>query len=248
LSLSKAPEKFWMAGMPPTDLDFKTGDVLTMEHFDVEELRADGRSVSLIGHPPSGQPPLRVRWLSLERPEKATGRVVATRQDLLHQYTSGCDLFGLPDPFESLSKILQETVAGSRSIIHGDLNLENVLLGPGGLVWLIDFARTREGHTLFDFAHLEAEVIAHILAPQIESAQEYLDLLRDPTNSQFSNLYDLRLSLHSMANRCLFNPTQPREYRLASVLTCLGALKFTNLDRHAKHLLYLTAAFMLQEL
>jgi hypothetical protein len=58
----------------------------------------------------------------------------------------------------------------------------------------------------------------------------------------------LRLSLHTMANRCLFNPSQPREYRLASFLNCLGALKFTNLDRHARHLLYLTAAFTLQEL
>ena len=51
-------------------------------------------------------------------------------------------------------------VMSPRSIIHGDLNLENVLIGPGGMVWLIDFATTREGHPLMDFAHLEAEIIA----------------------------------------------------------------------------------------
>jgi hypothetical protein len=232
----------------PMQLSYKIGDVLTMQNLVVEELRVDGRSVSLIGHPPSGQPPLRVRWLSLEPPERATGRVVATRQDLLRQYTTGCDLFDLPDPFERLPKFLQETIAGSQSIIHGDLNLENVLLGPGGLVWLIDFAQTRDGHTLYDFAHLEAEIIAHIMAPHITSTQEYLDILRDPYNSQFSSLYSLRDAMQKIASRCLFNPSQPREYLLASALACLGALKFTNLDQHAKHLLYLSAAYTLREL
>jgi len=235
-------------GIAPAESRLAEGDLVMLRSLAVEELRADGRSLSLKGQPPPGQPPLRVRWLSLERPEGACGRVVATRQTLLRQYIAGCDLLGLPDPLERLPILLAETVTGSQSTIHGDLNLENVLVGPGDLVWLIDFAQTRDGHTLYDFAHLEAEIIAHILAPQIVSADEYLDLLQDPDNSPYAELYALRTALHEIAGRCLFNPSQPREYLLVSTLACLGALKFTNLDRHAKHLLYLTAAHTAQRL
>ncbi len=66
---------------------------------------------------------------------------------------------------------------GSQSIIHGDLNLENILLGPGDFLWLIDFAQTREGPPLFDFAHLEADLIAHVFAPRIDRVENYLALL-----------------------------------------------------------------------
>lgn len=40
-------------------------------------------------------------------------------------------------------------------------------------MWLIDFARTREGHTLFDFAHLGAEIVAHVLAVRADSAADF---------------------------------------------------------------------------
>ena len=163
----------------PSSLHLQVGERVTIRNFSSTELRSDGRSLSLRGFASPGHPPLRLRWLSLLRPEGATGRIVATRDDLLRQYAAGCNLYGLPDPFLRLPNWLAETLSGSQSTIHGDLNLENILVGPGNLVWLIDFAQTREGHTLFDFAHLQAEIIAHILAPQIASPEEYLSLLRN---------------------------------------------------------------------
>ena len=72
---------------------------------------------------------------------------------------------GLPDPLYRLPGLLKESISGTQSTIHGDLNLENILVGLGGFVWLIDFASTRDGHTLFDFAHLGAELIAHVTRP-----------------------------------------------------------------------------------
>jgi hypothetical protein len=45
-----------------------------------------------------------------------------------------------------------------------------------------------------------------------------------------------------MAGRCLFDAGQPREYQLALLVTCLGHLKFVNLERAQKERLYLTAA------
>lgn len=233
---------------PPAGLHLQVGQNLTLRGFSVAELRADGRSLSLRGQAQPGQPPLRVRWLSLERPEGATGRVIDTRATLLDEYTKGNDLFDLPDPCDRIPALLAETVSGGQSTVHGDLNLENVLVGPGDLVWLIDFSHTREGHTLFDFAHLEAEIIAHVLAPQIIDPGDYLDSLQAPETSPYAPLHDLRNAVHEIAAGCLFNPSQRREYQLASTLACLGALKFANLDRHAKHYLYLTAAHLAQSL
>ncbi len=124
---------------------------------------------------------------------------------------------------------------GSQSTIHGDLNLENILVGPGGLLWLIDFAQTRPGHPMSDFAHLRAEIIAHILAEQVSSPQAYLDGLRRDT-------YPLLTELDSLACQYLYDPTHPREYQLSVYLSCLGALKYVNLTDKARHFLYLSAA------
>jgi hypothetical protein len=212
------------------------GDVVEARNFAVAERRADGRSLSLVGRGRPGQPPLRLRWLSLRPPEHPrAARIVATRETLLREIVAGFDRHGLPDPLARLPGLLNESVAGTQSTIHGDLNLENILVGPGGFVWLIDFAETRDGHPLFDFAHLEAQIIAHVLAPQWRGAWPAAE---EP----------LRPALRAIASRCLFNPSQPREYDLALCLACLGALKYTNLDAHQKALLYLTAAHLTQSL
>ena len=165
--------------------------------------------------------------------------------DLLRSYVGGYDLLGLPDPLAKLPELLDETVQGTRSIIHGDLNLENILIGPGGMVWLIDFATTREGHPLMDFAHLEAEVIAHVIAPQVRDAKKFARILAEQSTAEHRALLS---SLHEIAFKCLANPSQPREYWLALYMSCLGALKYRNLDEKQKYYLYLTAAFLAQDL
>jgi hypothetical protein len=232
---------------PPGEIHLSKGDPVTLRGFPTVELRSDNRSLSLLGGGSPGAPALRVRWLGLGRVEGVTGRVVATRQTLLRKLIGGCELFGLSDPLDALPSLLEETISGSRSTIHGDLNLENILVGPGEMLWLIDFAQTREGHTLFDFAHLEAEIIAHLLAPHIQTRSAFIEMLANPSASPYARFYQLCTELHGMAFRCLANPSQPREYWLALSLSCLGALKFTNLDQHARDLLYLTAAFHLTE-
>ena len=162
---------------------------------------------------------MRVRWMGLNSPDNASATIVATRESLLRDYVAGFDLFGLPDPLLKLPTLLDERVMGTQSTIHGDLNLENVLVGPGGFVWLIDFAQTRNGHPLFDFAHLEAEIIAHIIAPQMSGEQWAMSIEQ---KSEISNYQLLITTLHSIASRCLFNPSQMREYQLALLWRVLG--------------------------
>lgn len=221
------------------------GDVITLRDFPLIEQRPDGMSYSLTGAANAGQPPLRIRINSPEQPRlsRQHWRIAGTRDTLLRSFVNGFDLFDLPDPLNVLAAVEHRSIRGTQSIIHGDLNLENVLAGPGAFVWLIDFASTREGHTLFDFARLETELVTQIAAPALPDAREFLAMLRQIDAGEGMNdagaLID---TARSLAWRCLFNPLQRNEYWLALTMTALGSLKFTNLSAHQRHLLYLTAA------
>jgi hypothetical protein len=167
-------------------------------------------------------------------PGGAVGRIVATRETLLRDLTAGFDLHGRPDPLARLPALLAENVTGSQSTIHGDLNLENVLVGPGGFVWLIDFAQTRDGHPLYDFAHLEAGLIAHVISPMVASDRDFLALLEPGAQP-------LLAALRGITSQCLFDPTAPREYELALLMACVGSLKYSNLEEGARRRLWLAA-------
>ena len=58
----------------------------------------------------------------------------------------------------------------------------------------------------------------------------------------------LRDTMFEIAAKCLSNPSYPREYHLVLYLSCLGALKYRNLEQNQKHLLYLTAASLVKTL
>ncbi len=219
----------------PARLSLHAGQVVLVHSFALGELRSDGRSLTLRGLPAAGEPALRLRWLSERPPANTPAHVTADRSALLARLVDGFELFGLPDPLARLPELLSQTVMGTRSIIHGDLNLENVLVGPGNFIWLIDFAQTRPGHPLYDFARLKAELIAQVLAPRVAGPAQFLDLLRrgDPLLS----------AVDEIAAHCLFNPHQPGEATQANILACLGALKFSNLDEKARRCLYVAAAY-----
>jgi hypothetical protein len=240
---SAAGEHHTISGkMRPQDCAVFVGDLVLLSDFAQVEGRPDGKSLSLIGEPSAGQAALRVRWLGDSFKPGAVGRVAATRETMLKDAVKGLELFGLPDPIPALPALLDETVRGTESTIHGDLNLENALVGPGGLVWLIDFANTRLGHPLADFAHMQADILAHIVAPQNTSAQAVFGLLRDGSANP------LLAALDDIATRCLFNPSDAREYKLAQVMAYVGALKYENLNAHQRHVLYLMAARVAKEL
>ncbi len=226
----------------PAGLDLQIGQVLRVERFAHFERRMDGRSLTLLCKAAAGQPALRLRWLDTRPPERSLAQVVATRAALLADLTAGLERPApLPDPLACLPAVLNEAVMGTRAIIHGDLNLENVLVGPGNFVWLIDFAQTREGHTLYDFAHLEEELIAHVLAEATFTPDAFVTMLRSRSNP-------LLAAVEEIAHRCLFNPGQRREYDLARYAVCLGALKYANLTPAARQCLYLNAAYHCQQL
>ena len=71
----------------------------------------------------------------------------------------------LPNPIKAYQHVLNSTVNGSLCTIHGDLHVGNILIGPNEGALLIDFGRTRDGHTVFDWATLEISLLSELLVP-----------------------------------------------------------------------------------
>src|SRR3546814_15970238 len=82
--------------------------------------------------------------------------------------------------FPSICGVLfsSPTARGYRScVIHGDLNSDNVVVGPNGApVQLIDFPRTGRGHVSQDLVSLEASV--RINYPSAASSDDILKTTR----------------------------------------------------------------------
>ena len=223
----------------PASLDFIIGDEFELGNFSDIDIRSKGKTFTLIGKSFPDSPPIRLRWLSTEKPKPGPVEVVATRSSLYHDWTGKMVLFGFADPFEYLQTVFLETIEGSRSIIHGDLNLENVLVGPGGMVWLIDFAETRMGPPIQDIAHLYVEFIAHILSEKNMAVTEFISLIRN--DSHF-----LLAALLKIANRFVKSGTNLREYRMGLLAALVGALKYENLTPKKRYFLYLAAAIQVE--
>ncbi|NIS79906.1 MAG: phosphotransferase [Anaerolineales bacterium] len=169
----------------------------------------------------------------------------------------------LSNPLSHYEALLSTRVQGTCSVIHGDLNLENVLVGPGDLVWLIDFAATREGHTLFDFARLEAELTTQVVAERFVEVGlgigdflkvlERLDGGEVPASGVLGEAQIVLNAVRRIAGRCLFDPADAAELRYALILAYLGTLKFVNLDQlpsapMPKVFAFTAAAYLLSQL
>ncbi|HKZ55128.1 MAG TPA: phosphotransferase [Anaerolineales bacterium] len=262
----------------------RRGDMVSLRNATVLEVRPDRGTATLSWKSDTRGFAPRVR---LEAPEvgsflegrivrQLAGQVVATRGDLLMSEAARAlpdlDLSGstvnivgrtFPNPLQGYENLLAARVQGTSSVIHGDLNLENVLVGPGDLVWLIDFASTREGHTLFDFARLEVElatqVIAEKLAAERLGVREFIEALDQVGAGQaghegvVGDAVRLLEAVRRLAGRCLYDPAEPREFHRALSIAYLGALKFANLDELPsaplpKALAFAGAAHLLEQL
>jgi len=64
-----------------------------------------------------------------------------------------------------LNKSLLDSIPLTLSIIHGDLNVNNIMMALlSKSMWLIDFDRTRKGPLTFDFAELELTIRTFVLS------------------------------------------------------------------------------------
>jgi hypothetical protein len=194
-----------------------------------------------------------------------------TRDDLLYQQASALDPdfdltserlpehpgfpVLLPNPLKRYQNLLQRRLSGTLSIIHGDLHLRNILVGPGGNAWLIDFAWTREGHTLFDWAVLETSLLVEVVAPSLESESwdavwPVVRLLAEmggsgeppPGRMPFERALQPIATVRQIVAECLADPEDWSEYFVALALCAMRGFGWNTVPLAARRLLLLVAA------
>jgi serine/threonine protein kinase/photosystem II stability/assembly factor-like uncharacterized protein len=274
--LSRAPTCL----LTPDTLDsppLERGDCVRVEGFVVEEVDLSGETLTL-NLPPrnDGQPAsFRLRLQAIGpgqayRPgdviDGLEGQVVATRYDLLAEQVEavlgqeivtaqvlslpGDPEIGLPNPLAVLPAILGESRNVRIAGIHGDLNMENVLVDPDARdVALIDFGMARRDHVLHDLLRLETGVVTWLLPEilaegglppeiicdlyeQVHHAARRSGHLSAPQAlpSVLRKPFVILASVREMARECLYAPDVWEEYYQSLTLYLTGALKFKNLD------------------
>jgi hypothetical protein len=254
--------------------EFQPGQVLRLRGANVLEVRPGRRTITLGWKSQNREDLHRVRVSAIEsghleagdRLAAFTGVVLARRRDLLEAEVR--DMFPsfrpnqgvieiagrrYPNPLNAYENLLRQRIQGTSAVIHGDLNLENILIGPGELMWLIDFAGTREGHTLMDFVRLEVELVTQVCAERFHAdrvgvdafvqALEWTETGRSNGVGVVESTAQLLTAVRGVARRCLRDPEDLSELWMALGLAYLGALKFDSLNELASAPLPKTLAF-----
>jgi hypothetical protein len=207
--------------------------------------------------------------------ERMAGRVRKTRQEaLLNAATTletPFDLFAetitvkglkerqLPNPLIAYDDLLYFHINGSTSKIHGDLHLGNILVGPNDSAFLIDFAHSREGHTVFDWAMLEVsllgEWIMKLAGNEWEAAYLVLDYVAalnmqsafPRMNPDITLAFTPLIAIRSIVQESLAVEGSWDEYYVALALSALRFIAWENKPMGGRRLLFLVAALTIQE-
>jgi hypothetical protein len=154
-----------------------------------------------------------------------------------------------PNPLRTYPDVLNKTLRGRASYVHGDLHLLNVLVNvlPTGLGrgWLIDFAEVQKRHSIFDFIKLETYLrlselgsISPPLPPaeyaRFEEALNATTLglsATPPTDPDLQKAYQVILSIRNIARNYMGpHPDFRNEYFPALFLYCLAVMKYHEND------------------
>ena len=280
VTLAPLPEVYTLqaGALDPTQVRLlQPGQCVLIRGFEVIKVRPG--SLTLQGSPSSGlrAAPVRVRLegtltgtaLLGDRVESYYAVVKATRAMLLTEAAQAAlptaDLTAVhfpygetdyPNPLHHLDEWLDSRYDAELSIIHGDLNLQNILVDAAtGFAWLIDFGETRRGPVLFDLQRLEVQVLTKLLPPCLHQGRldatcipsflESLHTLAPAALAPHPDLqepYTVLITLRQLALQYLVDNRDWAEYYRGLIVALLGALKYDELDATARLLALISAA------
>jgi hypothetical protein len=260
------------------------GELVAIEGFIVQRVYPDRNIIQLaIGHGTDAAKAYKVevRGLDLTKDtyyrgevvERLVGRVWKTRNELLIHAARALEPdFDVeaekilirdekhPNPIIAYEELLDQYVNGSLSKIHGDLHLGNIIVGPNNSASLIDFAHTRDGHTLFDWATLEVSLLSDLIVPvtgdgwdAARTALRYVAAINareilpegDPAVTE---AFTAVLALREIVEECLATEKNWAEYFIALALCSLRAIMWETMPIGSRRLMFLVAGLAMHEL
>ena len=166
----------------------------------------------------------------------------------------------LPNPLTSYEALLDNYINGSLSTIHGDLHLGNIMIGPNNSAFLIDFAYTRDGHTIFDWANLEISLLGDVIIPEhcrswddIRQVLRYIIAMNageyfPQPNSDIAHALASVMQVRSIAHECLIDESNWTEYYVGLAFSSLRATGWENMPFVSRRFMYLLSALCFHEL
>jgi class 3 adenylate cyclase/tetratricopeptide (TPR) repeat protein len=259
-----------------------------LEGFVVTEVDLKQKSVTLDAPSQESDPPMSYRlrlqpvefiehYQVDEKIKPVTGQVRETRHgqlqgfaqdalqhriDLTSDTLTASDGTVVPNPLKALDDLRDKTRNVKVSRIHGDLNMENILVEPvNRSVSLIDFATARRDYTLHDMLRLETEVVLKLIPEALRGVKLLVKTIdtfykrlhkvasaprspvsTKPHKAELEKPFDVLMSIRQVASRYLFHPNDWAEYYEGLTLYTLGALKFRSMDPLSREVAFWTAA------
>jgi len=272
------------------------GDTVTVENFVVKRVYPAKNAILLVagtGTPSHNAFRIEIRNVDLHRNthfrgeiiERITGTVFKTRRERLEHALNALEPYfniyaqtipvpgfspeRLPNPILGYDRILDDYLNGSLATIHGDLHPGNIMIGPQRSAFLIDFAHTREGHTLFDWANLETSLLCDLFVnddtvlewDEIVNTIKIIQAMNLAVSSTTANgastahpslqpiLHIRRIARQILTNTNIYGGvTNPwSEYYIAMAFCALRAMTRSTLSISARRLMMMVAALAIHE-
>jgi hypothetical protein len=273
------------AKLKPKLQQLQFGDLVVVENFVVQRVDRENQLLKLAtGYGSEADKrayKIEVKGLNLSKSayyrgktiDRVVGKVWKTRHDLLMEAVRDLE----PDfdvrsqsisigehrvlnPLLNYDDLLDRHINSSLSKIHGDLHLGNILVGPNNSTWLIDFAHTRDGHTLFDWASLEVSLLGDAVMPVagddwivVRRIASYLAAIHSRTtppsvNSEIFAAMASIAAIREIARDCLTTKDNWYEYYVALSLCALRAITWPSMSLGGRRLMFLLAGLAMTEL
>lgn len=264
---------------------YELGELVQIENFIVQKVNKEKRTIQLaVGHGTDAAHAykIEIRNIDLNKNthyrgeilDKIIGRVWQTRDEQLRNAVRALEPnfntdssilthkeLKLPNPIFNYTDLMDMTIEGLLCTIHGDLHLGNILMGPADNGLLIDFAQTRDGHTVFDWATLEISLLADYILPKVKSdswdviwqvATYHLHLnagneLPDE-NPILKKAFAVIQENRKIVKECLHKEKHWSEFYVALALASLRAVTWKTMHLAGRRLMYLVSGLAIQTL
>lgn len=269
--------------------DLEYGDIIAVENFTVQRVDHEKDTIEItIGKGSEAAKRayrIHVKGVNLaqtayyrgETIDRLVGRVWKNREELLQNATGALfpdfdprtdvipgipEADPLPNTLLAYPSLLELHIHGLTSRIHGDLHLGNIIAdAQNKLPYLIDFAHAREGHTIFDWACLEVDVIDKLLMPALGDdwnaarlATRCIYALNHGTevdigeSTEAYQVMRLLKAIREIGQTCLAKPNEWNEYHIALSLCCLRGVTWDKISLAGRRAMFLIAGLSLNEL